>query len=94
MQVLPENADLAGGRFQNSNQYIQKRALAASAPAQNDEGLLWKDFETDSIEDRPPVGKNLCQVDNFENRRLRLGNRRFRRFLLQLRLPHRSCQTS
>ena len=70
MQVLTENADLAGSGFQDSNQDIQKRAFAASAPAQNDEGFLWINFEADSIEDRPPIWKDLGQVDHLQNWRL------------------------
>src|SRR4029077_13049696 len=72
MQVLPENANLTGSRFQNSDQYIQQRTLAAPASAQNYKRLLGKHFKTDSIENSPPIWKDLCQVDNLEDRHFRI----------------------
>src|SRR5271156_2894554 len=66
MKVLPENADLSGGWLKDSDQYIQKSTLTASAPAKNDEGLLRIDLETNSVQDGPPVRKHLGQVKNFE----------------------------
>jgi hypothetical protein len=86
MKVLPENADLAGSWLKDPDQYIQESALAASAPAKNDEGLLRIDLETDSVQDGPPVGKYLRQVENFEDRRWLAWNYRFR-----LSLCHFDC---
>src|ERR1700755_1293510 len=78
MQVLPKNADMAGGGFQDSDQNIQESTLAASAPTQDDECLFWKDFEADSIENRPPVWKTLGQIAHLQDRLARLWPRRLR----------------
>jgi hypothetical protein len=87
MKVLPENADLPGGWLKDSDQYIQESALAASAPAKNDEGFLWIDLEADSVQDGPPVWKYLRQVENFQNRLWLLWNYRIR-----LSLCHFDCR--
>src|ERR1700722_8089119 len=94
MQILPENTDLTGRRFQDSNQYIQERTLATSAPAQNDKGLFWKNIETDPIKDRPSVRKNLGQIAHFQNGRPRFRNCRFPDFWFNLDCRIAHCQTS